>query len=101
MHEHTTQHLQDTDIIRRWKQSNLSQVQFCKQEGISYFKFQYQCRKLRKQNSGQQKAKSDFLQLKIKEPMHTAAAMEIHFPGGQRLFFHQTVEAAYIKNLLS
>ncbi|MCO5238159.1 MAG: hypothetical protein M9933_18025 [Chitinophagaceae bacterium] len=100
MHNHPERHPAVQDIIERWKQSHLSQVQFCKQEGISYYKFQYWCRKLRRQANRQQRAEPDFVKLNIKEPVQTTAIIEIHFPGGQRLFFHQAVEPDYIKTLL-
>lgn len=100
MHNQTQEHQQHADLIEGWKQSDLTQAQFCKQQGISYYKFQYWCKKLRKQNNVQQQPERHFIRLKVKEPVHTAAAIEIHFPGGERLFFHQAVEAAYIKNLL-
>lgn len=101
MHNTTEPPQPAEDIVEGWKQSRLSQVSFCKQEGISYYKFQYLCRKLRRQENKQYQSGGHFVKLRIKEPVQAAVAMEIHFPGGQRLIFHQPVEADYIKKLLS
>lgn len=101
MHSDSHKHQQMADMIERWQQSKLSQVQFCKQEGISYYRFQYWRKKFGQENNWHQPAADGFVKLKVKDPMQTAAAIEIHFPGGARLFFHQAVAADYIRKLLS
>jgi hypothetical protein len=89
------------EMVNRWKQSGLSQKDFCEKEPVTFHKFYYWYRR-----SGQQdkpiptQETPGFVKLKIEEPL-VATSIEIHFPQGARLFFHNPVSAEYLKTLLT
>jgi hypothetical protein len=86
------------EVIERWKQSGLSQKSFCEKKSIKFYTFYYWYKRYRQQSQGSD-SKPDFVKLKIKK---TAAptSVEIYFPDGVRLFFHQPVTPEYLKTLI-
>lgn len=89
------------EMVDRWKQSGLSQKDFCKKESVTFHKFYYWYRRYRQQNQAIQATSTPgFVKLKIEEPL-AATSIEIHFPQGARLFFHNRVSAEYLKTLLA
>lgn len=87
------------EIIDRWKQSGLSQKSFCENESIKPYVFYYWYRRYRifHQSDGDE---SGFVKLNIEKPV-SSAPVEIHFPKGVRLLFHEPVSADYLKSLIS
>jgi hypothetical protein len=92
-------------LIEQWQQSNLTQKAYCGQQSIKYHVFHYWYKRYRHQHpiairSGVDNNNSSFVKLQIAKPV-TTGAVEIHFPGGIRLFFHEPVSSNYLKALIS
>lgn len=88
------------ESIKLWQQSGLSKKAYCEQHGIKVYSFYYWYKVYSKQHSAEDAKASSFVKLKIEKPA-TTAPVEIYFPGGIRLAFHEAVSAAYIKFLVS
>jgi len=92
-------------LIQQWQQSGFSQKAYCKEQSIKYHVFHYWYKRYRQEHgtaigSGVDNSKSSFVKLQIAKPV-TSAAVEIHYPGGIRLFFHEPVSSNYLKALIS
>lgn len=92
---------QMVEMVDRWKQSGLSQKDFCKKESVTFHKFYYWYRRFHQKDKPLTIADTPgFVRLEIEEPI-VATSIEIHFPLGARLFFHNPVSAEYLKTLLT
>lgn len=87
-------------IIEQWKQSGLSQNAFCEQQSIRFHKFYYWYKCYRRVNDIPDENNRGFVKLKIEKPLATSS-VEIHFPGGVRVLFHEPVSSNYLKTLIS
>lgn len=87
------------EMIERWQQSGLSQKSFCEKESIKAYVFYYWYKHYRLAEQSPV-SKSGFVKLEI-EKTTVAACVEIHFPGGVRLVFHEPVGSDYLKALIS
>jgi hypothetical protein len=92
-------------VIEQWQQSELTQKAYCEQQTIKYHVFHYWYKRYRQEHpiaigSGVDNNNSSFVKLQIAKPV-TASAVEIHFPSGIRLFFHEPVSSNYLKTLIS
>jgi hypothetical protein len=87
-------------LIEEWQQSNLTQKEYCEQQSIRYHVFHYWYKRYRQQQGGIDNKNSSFVKLQISKPV-TTGAVEIHFPGGIHLFFHEPVSSNYLKALIS
>ena len=87
-------------LIEQWQQSDLTQKEYCEQQSIKYHVFHYWYKRYRLEQPGTVGNNSSFVKLQIAKPV-TAGAVEIHFPGGIRLFFHEPVSSNYLKALIS
>ncbi len=83
--------------IRSWKQSDISQKEWCRQQDIPYHLFHYWYRKYKDQQ-GTGNDKGAFVQLAVTST--TARGCEVVFADGTRIVFHQPVAAQYLKDLL-
>ena len=88
------------ELIEQWKQSGLSQNAFCEQHSMRFNKFYYWYKCYRKDNDISDKNNRGFIKLKIEKPS-VAFPVEIHFPGGIHVLFHEPVSSNYIKTLIS
>lgn len=86
-------------IIEQWKQSGLSQKVFCQQQLIDFHKFSYWYKCYRRQHGIAGNRKSGFVKLKIEKSV-APTSVEIHFPDGVRLLFHEPVSLDYLKMLI-
>ena len=89
-------------LIEVWKSSGKSQQEFCKEKELDYHKFQYWFRKHKRLNDNSEpRERSSFVSVKIK-PLHTSStgSIELIFPDGRKLIFHQPVEASFLRKLL-
>jgi len=100
MRNNTEVRRQMFEMIEQWKQSGLSQKVFCEQQPIDFHKFSYWYKCYRRQHDTPVNSKSGFVKLKIEKPT-AAASIEIHFPHGVQLFFHEPVSPDYLKTLIS
>src|SRR5450759_325990 len=87
-------------LIEQWQQSSLTQNAFCQQQSIKYHVFHYWYKRYREQHAGPQSNVASFVKLQIAKPA-TSGSVEIYFPGGVRLLFHEPVSSNYLKALIS
>lgn len=87
-------------MIEQWQQSDLSKKAYCQQQSIKHHTFYYWYKRYRLEQPGTIGNNSSFVKLHITKPV-TASAIEIHFPGGIRLLFHEPVSSNYLKALIS
>ena len=86
--------------IEEWQQSSLTQKAYCQQQSIKYHVFHYLYKRYRRAQPGTVGNNPSFVKLQIAKPVVTGA-VEIHFPGGIHLFFHEPVSSNYLKALIS
>ena len=86
-------------MIEQWQGSGLTQKAFCEQQSLRYHTFYYWYKCYRRQPAGPDENNPSFVKLKIAKPP-AAGSIEIHYPGGFRLIFHEPVSAIYLKALL-
>ena len=87
-------------MVEQWKQSGLSQHAFCEQQSMRFHKFYYWYKCYRKEHSVKNEHTAGFVKLKIEKPVVTSS-VEVHFPGGVRVLFHEPVTSNYLKTLIS
>ncbi len=85
-------------LIEQWRQSGLSQKAFCGQQSIRYYVFHYWYKRYREHHMEKQSDNS-FVKLQIAKP--SPGAVEINYPGGIRIIFHEPVSSSYLKSLVS
>src|SRR5438445_6570168 len=83
--------------IRSWQQSDVSQKEWCRQQGIPYHIFHYWYRKYKDQQGAADNT-GTFVQLAMTSP--PATGCEVVFADGTRIVFHQPVAVQYLKSLL-
>ncbi len=87
-------------LIEQWQQSGVTQNKFCQQHSIRYHVFHYWYKRYREQNANLQRTASSFVKLQIAKPI-TDGSVEIIYPGGIRIVFHEPVNSNYLKALIS
>jgi hypothetical protein len=87
------------DLVEQWKQSGVPQNKFCQQQSIRYHVFHYWYKRYREQHANQQSDGVSFVKLQIAKPA-APASVEIVYPGGIRLIFHEPVSSNYLKALV-
>ncbi len=100
-------------IIERYLTSSLSQIAFCRQEGLAYSKFNYWLKqyRLRKALAVQvatpapvevEKRSANFIPLRIApaEPPASSSTCEIEFLSGVVIRFHGTVDPSVLAQLI-
>ena len=92
-------------VIEVWKDSGKSQQAFCREKELDYFKFQYWFRKYKRSNLPDvNTVRSSFARIKIKDSLTTTSVtgglLELIFPDGRKLIFHQPVEVSLVRSLL-
>lgn len=83
--------------INAWKQTGVTQKSFCGQANIPYHVFHYWYkvyRDLDKVDSG------SFVKLQVNTAV-APSSVELVFPDGKRLLFHEPVSADYLKALIA
>ncbi len=87
-------------MIEQWRTSGLTQKAFCEQRSIRYYVFHYWYKRYKMQQSGVEDNAGSFVKLQVAKPS-SAAPVEINFPGGIRILFHEPVSSNYLKALVS
>jgi hypothetical protein len=67
---------------------------------MRFHKFYYWYKCYRKVNEMPDENNRGFVNLKIEKTL-SASSVEIHFPGGVRVLFHEPVSSNYLKTLIS
>ena len=88
------------DMIEQWQQSGLSKKAYCEQQSVKHHTFYYWFKYYRQQHPDVENTPSAFVKLQI-EKSPVPSWVEIHFPGGIRLIFHEPVSSNYLKALIS
>jgi hypothetical protein len=83
--------------IASWLSSNLSQKQWCQDQGITYHIFHYWYRKYRDEHP-QSASDDSFVRLTVKPG--SDASCEVIFTDGTKIIFRGAVPAQYLKSLL-
>ena len=83
--------------IASWQLSDLSQKQWCDQEGITYHIFHYWYRKYRNEHP-ESPANHSFVRLTVKPEAN--ASCEVVFTDGTKIIFLEAVSVQYLKSLL-
>ena len=86
-------------LIEQWQQSSLTQNAFCQQQSIRYHVFHYWYKRYREHHAGPQSNVASFVKLQVAKPA-SPGSVEIYFPGGVRLLFHEPVSSTYLKALI-
>ena len=86
-------------MIDAWKASGQSQHKFNKAAGQSQSNFQYWYTKYRQEHESE--SKSSFVAVKIKPSSADLVFAELILPDGKRLYFHQPVDASFLRSLIS
>ena len=87
-------------LMEQWQQSDLTQKAFCQQQSIRYHVFHYWYKRYREQHAESKNNGSSFVKLQIAKPA-SAGSIEINYPGGIRIIFHEPVSSSYLKALIS
>jgi hypothetical protein len=86
-------------LIEIWKGSGKTQKEFCKEKDIAYHKFHYWFKKYNEQHS--QSSESGFTQVTVsKDIPSSSCGIEVIYPDGRKLIFHQPVAASFLRSLL-
>jgi hypothetical protein len=88
------------DMIEQWQQSGLTKKAYCQQQSIKHHTFYYWYKCYRQQHPDMDNKSSSFVKLQI-EKCTATPSVEIYFPGGIRLLFHDPVSSNYLKVLIS
>ena len=83
--------------IASWQASELSQKQWCDQQGITYHVFHYWYRKYRDEHS-ESTGDNSFVRLTVKP--EASASCEVIFADGTKIIFREGVRVHYLKRLL-
>ena len=75
----------------------MSQAAFCKERQIAYHRFHYWYKKYNDQNASP--AQAGFSQLTL--PASVGGSVEVVYPDGRKVIFHQPVEVSFLRHLLS
>ena len=89
-------------MIASWKQSGLSQKQYCEQNNIRYYVFHYWYKRYRDQQTPLKDA--GFVALNVKASARFnggGAGIELLLADGKRILFHTAVSSDYLKALIS
>ena len=86
-------------LIEVWKKGDQTQQEFCKEKELDYQHFQYWLRRY-KQTVAPGSRQTSFTQVKIKSQSVTTGALELVFPDGRKLIFHQPVDASFVRSLI-
>lgn len=87
-------------MIEQWRTSGLTQKAFCEQRSIRYYVFHYWYKRYKMQQSGVADNAGSFVKLQVAKPS-SSGGVEINFPGGIRILFHEPVSSNYLKALVS
>ena len=85
--------------IESWKNSGQSQQDFCKTENLAYSVFHYWFKKYRGQEATS--TSPAFVPVHIKSMQSGSPLAELIFPDGRRVNFYQSIDASFLRTLLS
>lgn|SRR5690606_10514014 len=86
-------------LIEVWKKGDQTQQEFCREKELDYQQFQYWLRRYRQVNEPGS-TQTQFTQIRLRTQAVTSGALELVFPDGRKLVFHQPVEVAFVRSLI-
>ncbi len=86
-------------MLESWKASGQSQQEFCKAQGFAYSIFHYWYKKYRADQNA--RGSSPFVAVQFEKTPTDFPIVELILPDGRRLTFYQSVEASFMRTLLS
>ena len=86
--------------IEAWKQSGLSQKEYCQRHMVAYHLFPYWTKRYRMRQE-ESVEKKGFVSVEVSDAVAPVPVMELSGPGGLRLKFYKQPDASFIKDLLS
>ena len=95
----TTQQLMFS-LIEIWKGSGKTQLEFCKAKDIAYSKFHYWLKKYNAHESTPDESPA-FMAVTVKKQPVVRGTLEVVYPDGRRLIFHQDVDPSFVRALLA
>jgi hypothetical protein len=96
-------------MIEGWKKSGLTQMEYCKGQGIRYHVFHYWYKVYRDEQQTKVNTPAAFVQLQVQQEdtiplaataIPTATNVELLLADGKRLLFHGSVEVCFLRSLL-
>ena len=90
-------------MIASWKQSGLSQKDYCEQNQIHYHVFHYWYKRYRDGRLVSKETDPGFVPLNIKPSLSDTSCtnIEVILPDGKRILFHQAVSSDFLKAVIS
>lgn len=92
-------------LIAVWRESGKTQRDFCKEKDLAYSKFQYWLRRYKEHDpstSDPSTTRSGFVPVKVNDQViQRTGGLELVYPDGRRLIFHQEVDPSFLRILLS
>ena len=88
-------------IIQVWKESGKTQLEFCKEKDIAYSKFHYWLKKYNAQGVPSKESPAFMAVTVKKQPVVRSGTLELVYPDGRRLIFHQDVDPSFVRALLA
>src|SRR5690606_8742005 len=85
-------------LIEVWKSSGKTQKEFCQEKDLAHHKFYYW---LRKYNDHHRQSADESPFLSVSTQSAISSNLEIIYPDGRRLLFHQQAEAGFLRALLA
>src|SRR5690606_11002260 len=88
-------------LIEVWQKSGMTQREFCEKKDITYAKFQYWMKRYGAAGYPEEPT-SSFLPVHVKRDVPAAVgSLEVFYPDGRRVVFHQEVGPAFLRALLA
>lgn len=88
-------------LFEIWKGSGKTQLEFCKEKDIAYSKFHYWLKKYNEQGPSQDDSPAFMAVTVKKQPLVRVGTLELVYPDGRRLIFHQDVDPSFVRALLA
>jgi hypothetical protein len=87
-------------IIDAWQQSDITQQEFCKNQGIPYSKFHYWYKRYRQQHNGETSV-AGFKKIELTVPsLSNGAWLVVQCTDGRQFSFNQPLGAELIRQLM-
>jgi hypothetical protein len=85
-------------MIEQWQQSGLSQKKYCDQNNIAYHHFHYWYKRYRTRQAAN--SAGEFVPVMV-SAASSAGCIELQWPDGKRILFHQPIAVDYLKALIA
>jgi hypothetical protein len=86
------------DLITQWEQSGLPKKEFCAKQQVANATFYYWFKKYKHKDAVMSPA---FIPVRVKESSSTQAFAELVLGNGKKITFYNSVDASFLKALIS